>query len=75
MAVAIELHINGQPQKLTADPARSLLSVLRDDLTLTATQRYFITPKGHFAPRNDPWGFSSLSRDRSETQLNITYQF
>ena len=49
--------------------------VVRDDLTLTATQRYFITPKGHFAPRNDPWGFSSLSRDRSETQLNITYQF
>jgi len=49
--------------------------VVRDDLTLTATQRYFFTPKGHFAPRNDQWGFSSLSRDRSETQLNITYQF
>lgn len=35
MAIATQLHINGQPQKLTADPARSLLSVLRDDLTLT----------------------------------------
>jgi aerobic-type carbon monoxide dehydrogenase small subunit (CoxS/CutS family) len=30
------LHINGTPRTLAADPARSLLSVLRDDLALTA---------------------------------------
>jgi len=49
--------------------------VVRDDLTLTLTQRYFITPKGHNSPRHDPWGFNSLSRGRSETQINIAYQF
>jgi aerobic-type carbon monoxide dehydrogenase small subunit (CoxS/CutS family) len=31
----IELHINGQARRVAADPARSLLSVLRDDLKLT----------------------------------------
>jgi aerobic-type carbon monoxide dehydrogenase small subunit (CoxS/CutS family) len=30
------LHINGTPRTLATDPARSLLSILRDDLTLTA---------------------------------------
>jgi hypothetical protein len=49
--------------------------VVRDDLTFTVTQRYFINPKGHNSPRHDPWGFSSLSNGRSETQLNLTFQF
>jgi hypothetical protein len=48
--------------------------VVRDDLTLQVTQRYFVTPKGE-KPRHDSWGFGSLSRGRSETQLNLTYQF
>jgi aerobic-type carbon monoxide dehydrogenase small subunit (CoxS/CutS family) len=35
MANITELHVNGTKQRLEADPARSLLSVLRDDLDLT----------------------------------------
>jgi aerobic-type carbon monoxide dehydrogenase small subunit (CoxS/CutS family) len=35
MAVKTQCFINGQSQELAADPARSLLSVLRDDLSLT----------------------------------------
>lgn len=35
MADVTELLINGKPHRLTADPVRSLLSVLRDDLDLT----------------------------------------
>jgi len=34
MAAAIQLRINGQPRDVAADPERSLLSVLRDDLLL-----------------------------------------
>jgi hypothetical protein len=49
--------------------------VVRDDLTFTVTQRYFVTPKGHNSPAHDSWGFGSLSRGRSETQLNLTFQF
>jgi hypothetical protein len=49
--------------------------VARQDLTVTLTQRYFITPRGHTKPMFDSWGFGSLSRGRSETQLNLTYQF
>ena len=49
--------------------------VVRDDLTVTLTQRYFVTPKGHQKPRHDSWGFGSLSRGRSETQINLTWQF
>src|SRR5215204_2743146 len=33
--MATQLLVNGQRQELAADPARSLLSVLRDDLSLT----------------------------------------
>src|SRR5262249_34756598 len=35
MATVTELQINGTKHRLEADPARSLLSVLRDDLDLT----------------------------------------
>ena len=35
MAKPIDLDINGERRQLTADPRRSLLSVLRDDLLLT----------------------------------------
>lgn len=33
-----ELHVNGSPRRIDADPSRSLLSVLRDDLDLTGTK-------------------------------------
>jgi len=33
-----ELYVNGSPRRIDADPARSLLSVLRDDLDLTGTK-------------------------------------
>src|SRR6266446_3504456 len=35
MAATTQLHINGQSRDLAGDPARKLLSVLRDDLQLT----------------------------------------
>src|SRR5947209_2116011 len=35
MAKPIELELNGAKKQLTADPRRTLLSVLRDDLSLT----------------------------------------
>jgi aerobic-type carbon monoxide dehydrogenase small subunit (CoxS/CutS family) len=35
MAVKTQLLINGRQQEVAADPTRSLLSVLRDDLSLT----------------------------------------
>jgi aerobic-type carbon monoxide dehydrogenase small subunit (CoxS/CutS family) len=35
MASISELHVNGTNKRVEADPARSLLSVLRDDLDLT----------------------------------------
>jgi aerobic-type carbon monoxide dehydrogenase small subunit (CoxS/CutS family) len=35
MTAVTELHVNGTKHRLDADPARSLLSVLRDDLDLT----------------------------------------
>ena len=38
MADRIEVHINGQKHRLDADPDRSLLSVLRDDLDLTGSK-------------------------------------
>ena len=38
MATITELHINGTKLRLEADPARSLLSVLRDDLDLTGSK-------------------------------------
>jgi len=34
----MELNVNGRRQRLDVDPARSLLSVLRDDLDLTGTK-------------------------------------
>lgn len=33
-----ELHVNGRPARIDADPDRTLLSVLRDDLDLTGTK-------------------------------------
>ena len=33
-----KLHVNGSPRQVDADPSRSLLSVLRDDLDLTGTK-------------------------------------
>jgi len=38
MANASELHVNGQTLRVAAEPERSLLSVLRDDLELTGTK-------------------------------------
>ncbi|MBN9118452.1 MAG: 2Fe-2S iron-sulfur cluster binding domain-containing protein [Planctomycetes bacterium] len=38
MAVVKELHANGAARPVVADPARSLLSVLRDDLGLTGAK-------------------------------------
>ncbi|HXG67435.1 MAG TPA: (2Fe-2S)-binding protein [Blastocatellia bacterium] len=35
---AIELHINGTKRRIQAEPDRSLLSVLRDDLDLTGSK-------------------------------------
>ena len=38
MATVTELHVNGAKRRLDADPARTLLSVLRDDLDLTGSK-------------------------------------
>ena len=38
MAAVKELHVNGRLRPLDADPARTLLSVLRDDLGLTGAK-------------------------------------
>jgi aerobic-type carbon monoxide dehydrogenase small subunit (CoxS/CutS family) len=38
MAVVKELHVNGAPRPVEADAARTLLSVLRDDLGLTGAK-------------------------------------
>ena len=38
MAATIELQVNGKKLRANADPPRSLLSVLRDDLDLTGTK-------------------------------------
>jgi aerobic-type carbon monoxide dehydrogenase small subunit (CoxS/CutS family) len=38
MSRITELHVNGRPLRIDADPDRTLLSVLRDDLDLTGTK-------------------------------------
>src|SRR5882762_1739459 len=38
MPKTTELHVNGARRQIQADPERSLLSVLRDDLDLTGTK-------------------------------------
>ena len=38
MATVTELHVNGSPRRIDADPDRMLLSVLRDDLDLTGAK-------------------------------------
>src|SRR3982074_1921697 len=38
MARVTELNVNGTPRRIDADPNRTLLSVLRDDLDLTGTK-------------------------------------
>ena len=38
MARVTELHVNGSMHRIDADPDRTLLSVLRDDLDLTGTK-------------------------------------
>ncbi len=38
MARAFELQVNGQRHRVDADPSKSLLSVLRDDLDLTGSK-------------------------------------
>ena len=38
MARVTQLHVNGSPLRIDADPERILLSVLRDDLDLTGTK-------------------------------------
>jgi aerobic-type carbon monoxide dehydrogenase small subunit (CoxS/CutS family) len=38
MARVTQLHVNGSTRRIDADPDRTLLSVLRDDLDLTGTK-------------------------------------
>src|SRR5215475_10490432 len=38
MTRVTEVHVNGSPRRIDADPDRPLLSVLRDDLDLTGTK-------------------------------------
>ena len=38
MTSVLELQVNGQTHRIEADPAKSLLSVLRDDLDLTGSK-------------------------------------
>jgi len=57
------------------EPFWSLDYVVRDDFIVNVTQRYFVTPRGQSTPIFSPWGFGSVSRDRSETELRLTYQF
>jgi aerobic-type carbon monoxide dehydrogenase small subunit (CoxS/CutS family) len=38
MANIVQLHVNGTPRRIDADPDRTLLSVLRDDLGLTGAK-------------------------------------
>lgn len=38
MATTTEFHLNGKPCRVDADPARMLLSVIRDDLGFTGTK-------------------------------------
>src|SRR5947209_17327744 len=38
MAIVTEVHVNGSSRRIDADPDRTLLSVLRDDLDLTGTK-------------------------------------
>ena len=38
MASVTELHVNGTKHRVEADPSRSLLGVLRDDLDLTGSK-------------------------------------
>jgi hypothetical protein len=57
------------------EPFWSLDWVLREDLTLNLTQRYFVTPRGRSEPVFDPWGFQSLDAGRSESSVRLTYQF
>jgi len=49
--------------------------VIRDDFLINIAQRYFVTPRGHSEALYSPWGFGSISRGRSETELRLTYQF
>jgi hypothetical protein len=48
--------------------------VVREDVVLNLAQRYFVNPSGK-SPIFDTWGFSSMSRGRSETSVRLTYQF
>jgi hypothetical protein len=45
------------------------------DIALNLAQRYFVQPHGNSEPIFDPWGFSSLSRGRSETSVRLSYNF
>src|SRR5438876_2598772 len=38
MTVAMDINVNGDKRRLEADAARSLLSILRDDLDLTGSK-------------------------------------
>ncbi|HJQ84521.1 MAG TPA: DUF1302 family protein [Candidatus Binatia bacterium] len=57
------------------EPFWSLDLVLRQDLSLNLSQRYFVTPRGRSQPVFDPWGFQSLDSGRSESSVRLTYQF
>jgi hypothetical protein len=49
--------------------------VVRDDLVVNLTQRYFVTPRGHHTPIFETWGLAGMNAGRSETSLRFTYQF
>lgn len=38
MPISLELEVNGNPYRVTTDPERSLLDVIREDLKLTGTK-------------------------------------
>ena len=59
----------------TMEPFWAVDYVIRDDFLINLAQRYFVTPRGQSNPVYSPWGFGSFARDRSETELRLTYQF
>jgi hypothetical protein len=61
--------------KFGMEPFWSLDYVVRDDVTVNLTQRYFVTPYGRSTPNFDPWGFQAISAGRSETSIRLSYQF
>jgi hypothetical protein len=57
------------------EPFLAVDFVLRDDLVLNLSQRYFVTPRGRSTPIFETWGLAGLEAGRSETGVRLTYQF